>query len=637
MGRRPIALLALCAACHGDGNKPAPIASASAAASSAASATPSADVSTHASTLAPPDAGAAVSAGVLDGDALRKRHLARVAADHSPVTILVGTSARDLGRRICEAKMPRVAPDAPILLKPNIGGFEWFKDPKKSDGDDGVRGRTTDPEFVRGVVQCLKARGQTRVTIAEGWGARHEDWEKLIRVTGYEKMAREEGVPLVAMDDDGVFDTQGDKPGAMLKVSGMEHTHVPTLLSPKILADTLEHGLFVSLPKIKAHRYAVFSIAIKGTQGTVALSDAAPAFHQKWRMHRELMPYLAARAKNAPEDRAAYVASLETFAERIADVLAINTPDVVLAEGAPAMQGDGFAKLDPMQTRVAIGGTNVIQVDRIGAEWLGAWDRADLARELGGHRTSPLLEVAAKRFGVDLSKRPPLDGDGAALLDQPRPYHFAAMAPFSIDVDPPRPTAHAAALGADAIHVDGAGDEPAWSRATPVVWDTDYAGKAAGKTTRARFLWSKDALYELFEVDGTSGVERAPLYEGDCVETFLAPGVYARHYDEIELGPRGGVLDVRVDRLSRAGDAAWSSGVEVKTHYDEAARRAVIEARIPAHEIVAALKPGAVLRLGLYRTDGAAPSQTFLAWSPPRTRKPDFHVFDAFGDLVIDK
>lgn len=595
---------------------------------------------------APSDAGAVVAGGTLDGAALRTKHLARVAADDSPVTVLTGRSARDLGRRICEAKVPRVAPGTPILLKPNIGGFEWFKDPKKSDGDDGVRGRTTDPEFVRGVVQCLKARGQTHVTIAEGWGARHKDWLELVKVTGYDAMAREEGVPLVAMDDDGVFDKEGDRPGEMLKVSGMEQTHVPTLLSPKILADTLQHGLFISIPKVKAHRYAVFSLAIKGTQGTVALSDASPAFHQKWRMHKELIPYLEARTKNQPENRAEYVKSLEVFADRIADVLAINTPDVVLAEGTPAMDGDGFSKLYPVRDRVAIGGTNVIQVDRVGAEFLGAFGRPELGRELGGHTTSPLLETAAKRFGVDLSKRPRIDGDGAALVDAPRPYHFVGMAPFAIDVEPPRPTAHAAALGADVIHVDGTGDEPAWARAPVVTWDTDYAGQKTGKTTHARFLWSPSALYELFEVEGTdapadsspTNVERARLYDEDCIETFLAPkGTYSRHYDEIDLGPRGHFLDVRVDRISGAGDAHWSSGVEVKTHVDEAAHRAVIEARIPSADVVAGLKAGASLRMALYRMEGAAPKRAYLAWSPPRTAKPDFHVFDAFGTLVIDR
>ena len=613
--------------------------SASASASVSANASASTDVNTHASMIE--DAGTTASAdGTLDGDALRKKHRARIAADDSPVTILTGGSALQLGQRICEAKVPRVAADTPIVLKPNIGGFDWFKDPAKNDGDDGVRGRITDPEFVRGVVRCLKARGHTNVTIAEGWGARHADWEKLVKVSGYEAMAASEHVPLVAMDDDGVFDVQGDKPGSMLKVSGMDKTGVPTLMSPKLLANALEHGMFISIPKIKAHRYAVFSLAIKGTQGTIALSDAAPAFRQKWRMHRELNPYLEARTKNLPEDRAAYVKSLETFAERIADVLEVNTPDVVLADGSPVMQGDGFQKMYPLHDRVAIGGTNVVNVDRVAAEFMGAFHRADLAKELGGHTTSPLLEAAAKRFGVDLEKRPAIDGDGAALLDAPRPYHFAAMAPFSIDVDgPAKPTAHAASLGADTI-------DAAVARATPVSWDTDFAGSSTGKTTRARFVWSPRELHARFEIESTglnvdttkpTNVERARLYDEDCVEMFLAPsGRYAKKYDEIEIGPRGHFLDVRMDRLTRQGDVAWSSGLEVKTTVDEAAHRATIDAKLGASDIVAALKPGAEIPLGLFRMEGTG-KRTYLAWSPARTKTPDFHVFEALGRLVLDR
>ena len=115
------------------------------------------------------------------------------------------------------------------------------------------------------------------------------------------------------------------------------------MLIPKILAEHLDTGLFISAPKMKAHRFGVFSSAIKGMQGTVMLSDKAPAFNQKFRMHKELGAALALGKKGDPGARAAYVAALETFAERIADVLEVEAPHVVLAEGAPAMGGDGPA------------------------------------------------------------------------------------------------------------------------------------------------------------------------------------------------------------------------------------------------------------------------------------------------------
>ena len=130
-----------------------------ASAASAPAAVPSAtDVMSSAS--ASWDAGpAVVTSGEVDGDALRARNRERIAADQSPVTMLQGGSARELGERLCNQVVPRRPKDTPILIKPNLGGFEWFKDAKTSGGDDGVRGRITDPEFVRGIIECLKARG----------------------------------------------------------------------------------------------------------------------------------------------------------------------------------------------------------------------------------------------------------------------------------------------------------------------------------------------------------------------------------------------------------------------------------------------------------------------------------------------
>ncbi len=625
-----------------------------------------ADVMTHASPVTTEDAGAPVMAGgAVDGAALRARNRARIATDKTPVVVLQSKDphpARDLGQRLCDAVVPKRPPATPILLKPNMGGFDWFKDPATHDGDDGVRGLTTDPEFVRGVIRCLKARGHDHITIAEGWGATHKDWVKLVDVTGYAQMAREEHVPLVAMDDDGVFDVEGEQPGKALGIHGMESTHVPTLLMPKLLADTLAHGLFISLPKIKAHRFAVFSLSIKGMQGTVMMSDKAPAFHNKWRMHRELNPWLDAQ-KKGHEDRAAYVAAIETFAERIADVLEVEAPDVVLAEGAPAEGGDGFEKLWPSAERFAVGGTNPILVDRVGAQLLGLWDNKDLARELAGHATSPLLETAAKRFGVDIAS-PAVIGDGAALLASPRPVHFIGMASFAIHstaspaagpvhaAQPTTPTAerpvvHAANLGGETIVVDGRALDAAWARATPVTWDTDYAGNATGIATHVRFMHSPAGLFGLWELEGAAlddtdltrspEVSRPKLYEEDCVELFFTPDPKRpRHYFETELGPFGHFFDVAVDRDAHTSDTKWSSGVTVRATQDKAAHRATIEAELVSTEYLPPfVVPGARLPIGLYRMEGKTPRR-YLAFSPPRTERPDFHVPEAFGTLIVD-
>jgi uncharacterized protein (DUF362 family) len=628
-----------------DPPKPAPAASASVPVDVVASASPAYD------------AGPAVTAsGEVDGDALRARIRKRIAADTSPVTILRGGDPRSLGERICKAKVPDRAPETPVLIKPNLGGFEWFRDPEKSGGDDGVHGRTTDVEFVRGIVRCLKARGHTTITIAEGFGHTHKEWERLLAVSGYGAMAREEKVTIVGMNDDGVFDVQGDQPGKPLRIRGMEKTHHPTLLMPKVLADHLERGLYISAPKIKAHRFGVVSIAIKGMQGTVMLSDASPAFHQKWRSHKELPAALKLLSSDKEAGKKAYLDSLHVFAERMVDVLEVEAPDVVLAEGAPAMGGDGFGKRWPSAEDVAIGGTNPVLVDRAGALLLGLWDNDDLARELGGHKTSPLIEIAAKRLSVDLGAAT-IDGDGAALLATKRPVHYLSMSGFSLLSDDrpaearPRPwtkeaprEAKAKRIEEGAIAIDGK-KEAAWDAIPAVSFDTDWAGATTGTPTSVRFAWSPKALTMLWEVDEAginadasrpTDTERAKLYEEDCVEIFLAPDAKepGRYY-ELEVGPLGHFLDVAIDRSAKKSDVAWSAEARIATQVDRDKKHVTIEVSVPAAAITKALAPGARLPLGLYRMEGRG-QRKFLAWSPTRTPRPDFHVPSAFGTLVVE-
>jgi len=574
----------------------------------------------------------------VDGAALRARHKARLAADRSPVTVLADGSPLELGEKLCEAVVPKRPAGTKVLIKPNLGGFDWFKDPKQHGGDNGVAGRTTDPEFVRGVIRCLKVRGHKAITIADGFTGKAADWTRLAKVSGYAAMAAEEGVTLVAIDDDGVFDVEGDQPGKPLGIRGIEDTSVPTLLVAKLVAEHLQDGLYISIPKLKAHRFAVFSLGIKAMQGTVMYSDSAPAFRQKWRSHRELDKVLAAIKSGDPKARKAYVSALEKFAERMVDVLELEAPDVVLLEGTPAMGGDGFQRLVPSAEHVAIGGTNVVLVDRVGAEFLGLWNNDALARELGGHETSPLLEVAAKRFGIALD-HVKLAGNGAALLDQPRPATLVAMAGF--ELAPMTKELHAAK---GHVTIDGTVDD-AWARAKPLKFTTDWAGRATPIVTTVRALWSEQGLAFLWELEGTSlhtdqtrpvAEERIDLHEEDCVELFLAPDPAKRtSYFELEVGPYGHFFDLAVDRATRKRDNAWSGALEIGTTRDPERRRAVIEFAVAAPEVLATLAAGSKLPIGLYRMEGAK-KRSYLAAFPTYTPKPSFHVPAAFGQLILD-
>jgi hypothetical protein len=121
------------------------------------------------------------------------------------------------------------------------------------------------------------------------------------------------------------------------------------------------------------------------------------------------------------------------------------------------------------------------------------------------------------------------------------------------------------------------------------------------------------------------------------VELFLGPdAARPRRYFEVELGAFGHFFDIDVDREKGKQDTKWSSGAKIGTARDATAHTAVIEVALTSPDVTQALAPGARLPLGLYRIEGTGESRQYLAWSPPRTAKPNFHVPEAFGSLVID-
>ena len=130
-------------------------------------------------------------------------------------------------------------------------------------------------------------------------------------------------------------------------------------------------------------------------------------------------------------------------------------------------------------------------------------------------------------------------------------------------------------------------------------------------------------------------VSGGPFGEKESHEFLTPDPSRPRHYYEVELGPFGHHFDIDVDLDMKKSNTAWSSGGRIGATQDPARESATIEVEWQAPEIVRALVKGAVLPLALYRMEGQKP-RLYLAWSPPRTPRPNFHVPDAFGSLVLD-
>jgi hypothetical protein len=226
------------------------------------------------------------------------------------------------------------------------------------------------------------------------------------------------------------------------------------------------------------------------------------------------------------------------------------------------------------------------------------------------------------------------DGTGAdsdALTSGPLPSTVASH------------VVEAAAGAPPAITIDGE-IEPAWANAKVATFDTQWSGAHTATTTNVRILWSEQALYMLWEIENAGfnvdmshpiDVERESLFQEDCVEVFLAPDPSERRrYFEIELGPMGHFFDLRIDRIKGTSDEAWSSHAEIKTKVDRENKKGVIEVALRSPDILAALHPNTKLPMNMFRMEGTG-TRLFLAWSPTRTPRPNFHVPEAFGTLLL--
>jgi hypothetical protein len=207
-----------------------------------------------------------------------------------------------------------------------------------------------------------------------------------------------------------------------------------------------------------------------------------------------------------------------------------------------------------------------------------------------------------------------------------------------------KPTLTAKHIESPGVVVDGAIDE-VWSAAASVSFDTDWSGRPTASSTIVRAIWSEHALYMLWEVEGTGlntdhsrpvEVEREGLYKEDCVEIFFTPNpAEPKKYFEIELGPYGHYFDLAIDKKANTSDADWSSGAQIRTAVDPASHKAIIEVALTSPDILHSLKSGAKLPINMFRMEGKGTRQ-YLAWSPTRTPRPNFHVPEAFGTLALE-
>lgn len=185
-----------------------------------------------------------------------------------------------------------------------------------------------------------------------------------------------------------------------------------------------------------------------------------------------------------------------------------------------------------------------------------------------------------------------------------------------------------------------------WSSAKEVRIDKYWSGAAApeGRRVGTRLLWSETALYIRFEAnqDEPLVVSDPPnltsktmgLWNRDVCEIFIAPDKNKRtRYFEFEIAPNGEWIDLGIEirGRKRKTDEGYKSGMESAAKIG--GKTIVMAIKVPWKALGKAPKAGDIWLGNLFRCVGKDPGRGYLAWQPTKTKKPNFHVPEKFGEF----
>jgi len=183
-----------------------------------------------------------------------------------------------------------------------------------------------------------------------------------------------------------------------------------------------------------------------------------------------------------------------------------------------------------------------------------------------------------------------------------------------------------------------------WESAPPLRFDADWQGKNADRerNTEVRLLWTLESLFLRFRAryrvitvfaDAEASGRRDQLWDRDVAEVFLQPDPsQLRRYLEFEVSPNGFWVDLEIAPGQKHD---LKSGLRRRVILNKAAKTWVAELALPMKSLVERFDPAAKWKVNFYRVEGAEESRFYSAWQPTRTPEPNFHVPEAFGELVF--
>lgn len=179
--------------------------------------------------------------------------------------------------------------------------------------------------------------------------------------------------------------------------------------------------------------------------------------------------------------------------------------------------------------------------------------------------------------------------------------------------------------------------------------DLDWRGRPAPVelATTARLLWNERELVIGYECDFTEldvddipdpEEERHALWDRDVCEAFIRSPLepHPQSYREFEVAPTGQWCDLLVDRARMWHDWEWRSGMRTFSRIDaDPTQRKVWRVAMAIPFSAFGCRPGEGWQANLFRISRLAAERQYLTYSPTLTVVPNFHVAEAFVELLF--
>ncbi len=234
-----------------------------------------------------------------------------------------------------------------VLVKPNVNS----NDPSPF---------TTNPSLVKAVIKYLYDSGASEVTVADLSGIPWQPTSKCFKATGIESAALEAQANIVALDN-----TDWVK----ISLEGAEYlkeVRIPTIID--------EYDILVSLPVVKTHRYASYTMSLKNMVGFVSNDD-------RYFMHNS-----------------------DYLEEMIAELNLAFKPELIVMDGTKSLVSGGPTSGDVVETNLLVSGFNRVAVDVVGLSIVKYYDMWPKVSSKNVWRQRQIIRAIEIGIGIERDK-----------------------------------------------------------------------------------------------------------------------------------------------------------------------------------------------------------------------------------------